>query len=72
MSAVIKANDKTLCDAIVSGNVDDLDAKVDKAVAEAEFKAWNTELSVLKRKRNLKDSISEIKDDVNADNGGGE
>ena len=75
MSAVIKAKDKTLCDAIVSGDTDDIDAKIDKAMKEAEFKAWNTELSVMKRKRNFKNQISMIKDDIDADlsdNGGGE
>lgn len=60
MSAVIKANDKTLCDAIVSGETDDLDAKVDKAIKQAEYKAWNTELSVIKRKQSAKELADEI------------
>lgn len=61
MSAVIKANDKTLCDCIISGNTDDIDAEIEKAVKQAEYKAWNTELSVIKRKRSAKDRIAEIK-----------
>ena len=60
MSAVIKANDKTLCDAIVSGETDDLDAKVDKAIKQAEYKAWNTELSVIKRKQSAKELANDI------------
>lgn len=65
MSAVIRANDKTLCDAIVSGDIDDLDAKIDKAIKEAEFKAWNTELSVIKRKKSASERIDEIKGEIN-------
>ena len=60
MSAVIKANDKTLCDAIVSGEIDDLDEKVEKAIKQAEYKAWNTELSVIKRKQSAKDLADDI------------
>lgn len=60
MSAVIKANDKTLCDAIVSGETDDIDAKVEKAIKQAEYKAWNTELSVIKRKQSAKELVDEI------------
>lgn len=74
MAAVIKANDKTLCDAIVSGDTDDIDAKVEKAVKQAEYKAWNTELSVIKRKNSYEKRIADIKDSMNdddlADNGG--
>ena len=53
-------NDKTLCDAIVSGETDDLDAKVDKAIKQAEYKAWATELSVIKRKQSAKELADEI------------
>ena len=60
MSAVIKANDKTLCDAIVTGETDDLDAKVEKAIKQAEYKAWNTELSVIKRKTTAKELADDI------------
>lgn len=60
MSAVIKANDKTLCDAILTGETDDLDVKVDKAVKQAEYKAWNTELSVIKRKQTAKELADDI------------
>ena len=60
MSAVIKANDKTLCDAIITGETDDLDAKVEKAVKQAEYKAWNTELSVIKRKTTAKELADNI------------
>lgn len=60
MSAVIKANDKTLCDAIITGETDDLDAKVDKAIKQAEYKAWNTELSVIKRKTTAKELADDI------------
>lgn len=65
MSAVIRANDKTLCDAIVYGETDNLDDKIDKAVKQAEFKAWNTELSVIKRKTSYKKRIDEIKGGLN-------
>ena len=65
MSAVIRANDKTLCDAIVSGDINDLDAKIDKDIKEAEFKAWNTELSVIKRKKSVSERIDEIKGEIN-------
>ena len=65
MSAVIRANDKTLCDAIVSGDINDLDAKIDKAIKEAEFKAWNNELSVIKRKKSASERIDEIKGEIN-------
>ena len=61
MSAVIKANDKTLCDCIVNDRTDDIDAEIDKAIKQAEYKAWNTELSVIKRKRSAKDRIADIK-----------
>lgn len=64
MSAVIKANDKTLCDAIVTGDIDDIDSKVDKAIKQAEYKAWNTELSVIKRKQSAKELVDNIVDDV--------
>lgn len=74
MAAVIKANDKTLCDAIISGDTDDIDAKIEKAVKQAEYKAWNTELSVIKRKNSYEKRIADIKDSMNdddlADNGG--
>ena len=60
MAAVIKANDKTLCDAIITGETDDLDAKVEKAIKQAEYKAWNTELSVIKRKTTAKELADDI------------
>lgn len=60
MAAVIKANDKTLCDAIITGETDDIDAKVEKAIKQAEYKAWNTELSVIKRKTTAKELVDDI------------
>lgn len=60
ISAVIKANDKTLCDAIITGDIDDIDSKVDKAIKQAEYKAWNTELSVIKRKQSAKELANDI------------
>ena len=65
MAAVIRANDKTLCDCIIKGETDNIDAEIEKAVKEAEYKAWNTELSVIKRKRSAKDRIVEIKGGLN-------
>ena len=65
MAAVIRANDKTLCDAIVTGDTDNIDAKVEKAIKQAEYKAWNTELSVIKRKRSAAERIADIKGGMN-------
>jgi hypothetical protein len=67
MAAVIRANDKTLCDAIVTGDTDDIDAKVDKAIKQAEYKAWNTELSVIKRKRSAAERVADIKGGINGE-----
>ena len=65
MAAVIKANDKTVCNAIMTGKTDDIDAKIEKAIKQAEYKAWNTELSVIKRESSYKDRINDIKGGLN-------
>ena len=57
----VRAKDETIYECIKSGNTDDIDAKVDKAVKEANYKAWKDELKVIKRKTSAKDRIAEIK-----------
>lgn len=57
----VRAKDETIYECIKSGNLDDIDAKVDKAVKEANYNAWKDELKVIKRKISAKDRIAEIK-----------
>lgn len=52
-----KAHDETLYECIKSGNLDELDAKIEKAVKEANYKAWKDELKVIKRELSAKDRI---------------
>lgn len=60
IAAQTKAYDKKFYECITSGNIDDLDAKLDKAVKEANYKAWKDELKVIKRKTSAKDRIEAI------------
>lgn len=57
----IRAKDETIYECIKSGNTDDIDAKIDKAVKEANYNAWKDELKVIKRKISAKDRIAEIR-----------
>ena len=57
----VRAKDETIYECIKSGDTDDIDAKIDKAVKEANYKAWKDELKVIKRKISAKDRIAEIK-----------
>ena len=60
IAAETKAHDKTFYECIKSGNLNDLDAKLDKAVKEANYKAWKDELQVIKRTTSAKDRIEAI------------
>ncbi len=55
-----KAHDKALFECIKSGNLDDMDAKIDKAVKEANYKAWKDELKVIKRNLSAKDRVDKV------------
>lgn len=57
----VKARDKTIAECIKSGNVDNIDAEIDKAVKEANYIAWKDELRVIKRNLSAKDRINEIR-----------
>lgn len=57
----VRAKDETIYECIKSGNTDNIDAKIDKAVKEANYKAWKDELKVIKRKTSAKYRINEIK-----------
>jgi len=60
IAAETKAYDEKFYECITSGNLDDLDAKLDKAVKEANYKAWKDELKVIKRKASAKDRIEAV------------
>ena len=60
IAAETKAYDKKFYECITSGNLDDLDAKLDKAVKEANYKAWKDELKVIKRKTSAKDRVEAV------------
>ena len=60
VAAECKAHDKTIYECIKSGNLDDLDATVDKAVKEANYKAWKDELEVIKRNASAKSRIENV------------
>ena len=60
IAAETKAHDKALYECIKSGNLDDLDATVDKAVKEANYKAWKDELEVIKRNASAKSRIENV------------
>lgn len=60
IAAETKAYDKTFYECIKSGDVADIDAKLDKAVKEANYKAWKDELKVIKRTTSAKDRIENI------------
>ena len=57
----VKAHDEMFYNCIKSGNLDDMDAKIDKAVKEANYKAWKDELKVIKEYSSAKSRIDEIK-----------
>ena len=61
VAAETKAHDKALYDCIKSGNLDDIDAKIDKAVKEANYLAWKDELKVIKRNESAKSRIEKVK-----------
>lgn len=60
IAAETKSRDKTFYECIKSGNLNDLDVKLDKAVKEANYKAWKDELQVIKRTTSAKDRIEAI------------
>ena len=60
IAAETKAYDETFYECIKSGNLNDLDAKLDKAVKEANYKAWKDELQVIKRTTSAKDRVENI------------
>lgn len=45
----LKAYNETFYECLKTGNTDDLDAKLDKAVEEANYKAWHEELAIIKK-----------------------
>lgn len=53
-----KAHDNAIYECIKSGNLDNIDAVVDKAVKEANYKAWKDELKVIKRNATAEDRIN--------------
>ena len=61
VSNEIKAFDETFYECIKSGELDEMDAKLDKAVKEANYKAWKDELKVIKEYSTAKNRIDEIK-----------
>ena len=61
VSNEMKAHDETFYNCIKSGDLDNLDAKLDKAVKEANYKAWKDELKVIKEYSTAKSRINEIK-----------
>lgn len=60
IAAETKAYDETFYECIKSGDIADIDAKLDKAVKEANYNAWKDELKVIKRKTSAKDRIETI------------
>ena len=61
VAAETKAHDKAIYDCIKSGNIANVNAEIDKAVKEANYKAWKDELKVIKRELSAKDRIDKIK-----------
>ena len=57
----VKAKDNAIYECIKSGNMDNIDAEIDKAVKEANYLAWKDELRVIDRKLSAKDRIDEIR-----------
>ena len=60
-SKEIKAHDETFYECIRTGKLNDLDAKLDKAVKEANYKAWKDELKVIKEYSTAKSRIDNFK-----------
>ncbi len=58
VAAETKARDETLYKCIKSGNLDNFNEAVDKAVKEANYKAWKDELKVIKRKTSAKNRVA--------------
>ena len=61
IAAETKAHDKAIFDCIKSGDITNINAKIDKAVKEANYTAWKDELKVIKRELSAKDRINRIK-----------
>ena len=57
----VKAHDEMFYECIESGNLDDMEAKIDKAVKEANYKAWKDELKVIKEYSTAESRINGIK-----------
>ena len=56
----IKAYDNAFYDCLVTGNLDNLDDTLEKAVKQAEYKAWNDELSVINASKSFKNRFNEM------------
>ena len=61
VAAECKAHDRAIYECIKSGNLDDINGKIDKAVKEANYKAWKDELTVIKRNATAKSRVENAK-----------
>ena len=56
----IKAYDNTFYDCLVTGNLEDLDNKLNDAVEKAEYKAWNDEQKIINASASFKNRYNQM------------